>query len=129
MDEHLEELGFDEDVGARKRARSLSQARGRSRERRADKMEGVEAGESMDVDDGSRVKKKARAESKERSQSRARSQVLLPMSCTMVSRFAPLVIPSLFEHFVFLVLSVLCAVAYSGRVSSSIVFATTVAVR
>jgi len=72
MDTHLDELGFEEGIGARKRARELSESRGRSRERR-ERMEvegGVEAtgGESMEVD--GRPTKKLR----ERSQSRARSQ-------------------------------------------------------
>jgi nucleolar GTP-binding protein len=96
MDEHLEELGFDEETGARKRARALSsgaagaaERRGRSRERRGDKMEAeggegevawgaAPRGEGMDVDETGteRARKKLRALSKERSSSRGRSQVL-----------------------------------------------------
>ena len=89
MDAHLEELGFDEETGARKRARALSRGaaerRGRSRERRtADRMESEEAprgeSEGMDVEESGaeRARKKLRAISKERSQSRGRSQVLPP---------------------------------------------------
>ena len=42
MDQHLEDLGFDEDTGARKRARALSASRGRSLERKAEKSVGKE---------------------------------------------------------------------------------------
>lgn len=75
MDKHLEELGFDEDTGARKRARAISASRerGRSRERKADRMErDAEDGMDEDMTDGERAKKKFRAESRERSKSKAR---------------------------------------------------------
>jgi len=59
FDEHLEELGYDEDIGARKRARALSEARGRSRTRK-DRMDEDGEGDGMDVDSGSKPVKKAR---------------------------------------------------------------------
>lgn len=68
FDEHLDELGYDEDIGARKRARSMSEARGRSRTRKDRMDEDKEAADGMDVD-GGQVAKKART-----STSRARDQ-------------------------------------------------------
>jgi len=59
FDEHLEELGYDEDIGARKRARALSESRGRSRTRK-DRMDEDGEGDGMDVDSGSKPVKKAR---------------------------------------------------------------------
>mmetsp|Transcript_71301 Transcript_71301/g.104478 ORF Transcript_71301/g.104478 Transcript_71301/m.104478 type:complete len:675 (-) Transcript_71301:34-2058(-) len=59
FDEHLEELGYDEDIGARKRARALSESRGRSRTRK-DRMDEDGEGDGMDVDGGSKPVKKAR---------------------------------------------------------------------
>mmetsp|Transcript_49415 Transcript_49415/g.120618 ORF Transcript_49415/g.120618 Transcript_49415/m.120618 type:complete len:682 (-) Transcript_49415:232-2277(-) len=72
MDEHLEELGFDESIGARKRARRMSESRGRSKERKEDRMDAEEEGEGMDVDESGRSRKKLRAASKERSRSSSR---------------------------------------------------------
>jgi nucleolar GTP-binding protein len=74
MDAHLEELGFDEDTGARKRARALSASRGRSLERKADKAKAdksVDAeGDAMDVD--GRPVKRARSSSRARDASVSR---------------------------------------------------------
>jgi len=68
FDEHLDELGYDEDIGARKRARSMSESRGRSRTRREGMDEDKEAPDGMDVE-GGQVAKKART-----STSRARDK-------------------------------------------------------
>jgi nucleolar GTP-binding protein len=92
MDEHLEELGFDEETGARKRARAMAERRGRSRERRADseRMDAEEEdggrGESMDVEESGleRARKKLRATSRERSSSRGRSQVLIQLISSLI---------------------------------------------
>jgi len=59
FDEHLEELGYDQDIGARKRAREMSESRGRSRTRK-DRMDEDKEGDGMDVDSGSQAVKKAR---------------------------------------------------------------------
>ena len=71
MDAHLQELGYDENIGARKRARDLSAAaesRGRSRTRK-DRMDEDKGGDAMDLDSGSQPVKKQRT-----STSRARDQ-------------------------------------------------------
>jgi nucleolar GTP-binding protein len=60
MDAHLEELGYDEDIGARKRARELSQSRGRSRTRKDRMEEDRETTDGMEVDGGSQPVKKQR---------------------------------------------------------------------
>ncbi|KAJ1485484.1 hypothetical protein T484DRAFT_1793376 [Baffinella frigidus] len=75
MDEHLEELGFDEDTGARKRARALSASRGRSLERKAEKSVAKEM-EHEDNDatevEGGRPSKRLRSSSKARDASVSR---------------------------------------------------------
>jgi len=71
FDEHLDELGYEEDIGARKRARELSQSRGRSRTRRDRMDEDKDAEDGMEVDGGSQPVKKART-----SKSKARDKSL-----------------------------------------------------